>query len=338
MVGIVLASHGGFADGIAQSAQMLFGEQDNFAHVILKPNEGPDDIRGKMEKAIASFDNQDEVLFLVDLWGGTPFNQANGLAEKHDKWAIVAGMNLPIVVQALTERMMDANATAKHIATAVVQPGRDGIKTKPADLMPKTAAAAPAAAKDDSAAKGGSKSIPEGTVIGDGHIKYVLARIDSRLLHGQVATGWIPAMKPDRVIVVSDSVAKDNLRKSMIREAAPAGVKAHTVPLKKMEEIAKDPRFGNTHALLLFENPEDVLRAIKGGIDIKEINVGSMSYKDGDVNANNVLSMNQKDVDTFRELEKMGVKFDVRKVPADAPGNMDAILKKAQTLLDEQKK
>ncbi len=335
MVGIVLASHGGFADGIAQSAQMLFGEQDNFAHVILKLDEGPDDIRGKMEKAIASFDNQDEVLFLVDLWGGTPFNQANGLAEKHDKWAIVAGMNLPMVVQALTERMMDANATAKHIATAVVQPGRDGIKTKPADLMPKTAAAAPAA--DKAAAKGGKKSIPEGTVIGDGHIKYVLARIDSRLLHGQVATGWIPAMKPDRVIVVSDSVAKDDLRKSMIREAAPAGVKAHTVPLKKMEEIAKDPRFGDTHALLLFENPEDVLRAIKAGIDIKDINVGSMSYKEGDVNANNVLSMNQKDVDTFRELEKMGVKFDVRKVPSDAPGNMDAILKKAQTLLDEKK-
>lgn len=142
----------------------------------------------------------------------------------------------------------------------------------------------------------------------------------------------------DRVIVVSDSVAKDDLRKSMIREAAPAGVKAHTVPLKKMAEIAKDPRFGDTHALLLFENPEDVLRAIKDGIDIKEVNVGSMSYKEGDVNANNVLSMDQKDVDTFRELEKMGVKFDVRKVPSDAPGNMDAILNKAQHLLDEQKK
>ena len=336
MVGIVLASHGGFADGIAQSAQMLFGEQKDFAHVILKPSEGPDDIRGKMEKAIASFENQDEVLFLVDLWGGTPFNQANGLAEKHDKWAIVAGMNLPMVVQALTERMMDANATARQIATKVVEPAKDGIKTKPSDLMPKTAA--PAAAADKGSAKGGKKSIPEGTVIGDGHIKYVLARIDSRLLHGQVATGWIPAMKPDRVIVVSDSVAKDDLRKSMIREAAPAGVKAHTVPLKKMEEIAKDPRFGNTHALLLFENPEDVLRAIKGGINLKDINVGSMSYKEGDVNANNVLSMNQEDVGTFRELEKMGVKFDVRKVPSDAPGNMDSILKKAQTLLDEQKK
>ena len=74
-----------------------------------------------MEKAIASFDSQDEVLFLVEPYGaGTPFNQANGLVEKHDKWAIVAGMNLPMVVQALTERMMDANATARQIATKVV--------------------------------------------------------------------------------------------------------------------------------------------------------------------------------------------------------------------------
>ncbi|WP_333604084.1 PTS sugar transporter subunit IIB, partial [Lactobacillus acetotolerans] len=107
---------------------------------------------------------------------------------------------------------------------------------------------------------------------------------------------------------------------------------------KKMESIAKDPRFGKTHALLLFENPEDVLKVIKAGVDMRTVNVGSMSYKEGDVNANNVLSMNQKDVDTFRELEKLGIKFDVRKVPSDKSGNMDAILNKAQSLLDEQKK
>lgn len=68
MVGIVLASHGGFADGIFQSAEMIFGKQENLAHVILKPDEGPDDIRAKMEKAVASFDDQDQVLFLIDLW------------------------------------------------------------------------------------------------------------------------------------------------------------------------------------------------------------------------------------------------------------------------------
>lgn len=334
MVGILLASHGGFADGIAQSAQMLFGEQDNFAHVILTPEEGPENIKSKMEEAIASFDSQDEVLLLVDLWGGTPFNQASGLLEKHPNWAVVAGMNLPMVVEALTQRMTNSALSAKEVATAIVKPAQDGIKTKPSDLMPKLQTSS----VSNSEVAETKRSIPEGTVVGDGHIKFVLARIDSRLLHGQVATGWIPTMHPDRVIVVSDRVAKDEMRKSMIREAAPAGVKAHTVPINKMIEIAKDPRFGNTHAMLLFENPEDVLSVIKAGVNIETVNVGSMSYSVGDVNANNVLSMNQEDVDTFHELEKLGVKFDVRKVPTDKEGNMDAILSKAQSLLDEQKK
>ena len=98
MVGIILASHGEFANGILQSGSMIFGEQANVV-VTLQPSEGPDDIRAKMEKAIASFENQDEVLFMVDLWGGTPFNQANGLIDGHeDKWAIVTVLNLPMLI------------------------------------------------------------------------------------------------------------------------------------------------------------------------------------------------------------------------------------------------
>ena len=94
MVGIIIASHGEFATGILQSGAMIFGEQENVKAVTLMPSEGPDDVRAKTEEAIASFDNQDEVLFLVDLWGRTPFNQASSLMEGHeDTWAIVAGLN-----------------------------------------------------------------------------------------------------------------------------------------------------------------------------------------------------------------------------------------------------
>lgn len=328
MVGIILASHGGFADGIYQSGEMIFGKQENVAHVILKPDEGPDDVRAKMEKAIESFDSQDEVLFLVDLWGGTPFNQANNLVEQHkDKWAIVAGMNLPMVIEAYASRF--SMESAHEIAAHIIETAKDGVKVMPESLQPKEA---PKQAADSSQPTG---AIPEGTVIGDGKIKYVLARIDTRLLHGQVATGWTKAMNPNRIIVVSDSVAKDKLRKNMIAQAAPSGVHANTVPIKKMIEVAKDPRFGNTKAMLLFETPQDALEAIKGGVDIKELNVGSMAYSDGKVNVNQVLAMDQKDIDTFNELKKLGVKFDVRKVPSSSPENMDNLLKKAQDLVNQ---
>ena len=50
---------------------------------------------------------------------------------------------------------------------------------------------------------------------------------------------------------------------------------------KKLIEVAKDPRFGETHALILFETPQDALRAIEGGVPIKTLNVGSMAHSTG---------------------------------------------------------
>ncbi|MDT2595535.1 mannose/fructose/sorbose PTS transporter subunit IIA [Enterococcus dongliensis] len=327
MVGIIIASHGEFANGILQSGAMIFGEQENVKAVTLMPSEGPDDIKAKMKEAIASFENQDEVLFLVDLWGGTPFNQANSLFEEHkDKWAIVAGMNLPMLIEAYASRF--SMETAHEIAAHILGTAKEGVRIRPEELEP--AEAAPAAAVESNQPTG---SIPEGTVLGDGHIKFVLARVDSRLLHGQVATAWTKTTGPNRIIVVSDAVAKDDLRKKLIEQAAPPGVKANVIPVEKMIEISKDPRFGNTKALLLFENPEDVLRAVDGGVDIKEVNVGSMAHSVGKVVVSKVLSMGQEDVDTFEKLKAQGIKFDVRKVPNDSKDNMDEILNKAKAEL-----
>ncbi|MEE1229375.1 MAG: PTS sugar transporter subunit IIB [Lachnospiraceae bacterium] len=328
MVGIILATHGGFASGIKQSVSMIFGDQPNLTDVTLSPSEGPDDVRRKMEEAVAGFDDPEQVLILVDLWGGTPFNQANGYIAGHeDTWAIVAGLNLPMLIDACASRMtMD---TAHEIAQQIVGSAKEGVRIYPESLEPedkKAEAAAPASNIPTGA-------IPEGTVLGDGHIKIPLARIDSRLLHGQVATGWTKAVNPDRIIVVSDNVSHDSLRKQMIMEAAPPGVKAHVVPIDKIIAVSKDVRFGATKAMLLFETPQDALRAIEGGVDIKELNVGSMAHSVGKVAVSKVLSLGKEDVETFDELKKMGIKFDVRKVPSDSKDNMDAIVDKARAEL-----
>lgn len=328
MIGIIVATHGNFAPGIVHTGSMIFGEQPNVTAVSLQPSEGPDDIRRKMEEAVAGFDDLDQVLILADLWGGTPFNQANGLIAGHeDKWAIVAGLNLPMLVEAYGSRPMFDSA--QELAVQISKSGKDGVKIYPASLEP-SEPAAPKSAGGDGQPKG---ALPEGTVVGDGKIQYVLARIDSRLLHGQVATAWTKTTAPNRIIVVSDGVAHNDLRKNMIREAAPPGVKANVVPIQKMIQVAKDTRFGNTRALLLFETPQDALEAIKGGVEIKELNVGSMAHSEGKVVVNKAISLDKKDVAAFEELKKLGVSFDVRKVPNDSKENMDDLLKKAMAEL-----
>ncbi|MBM7541120.1 mannose/fructose/sorbose PTS transporter subunit IIA [Amphibacillus cookii] len=322
MVGIIIASHGEFANGLLQSGAMIFGEQENVKAVTLQPSEGPDDVKAKMEQAIATFDNQDQVLFLVDLWGGTPFNQANSLIEAHkDSWAIVAGMNLAMLIEAYASRL--SMETAHEIAAQIIGTAKEAVKVKPEQLEPATT---------DTVAAGPS------TTGAPGQFEYVLARVDSRLLHGQVATAWTKNTLPTRIIVVSDVVAKDELRKKLIQQAAPSGVKAHVVPIAKMIELAKDDQhFGGQRALLLFENPQDVLRAVEGGVPLETINVGSMAHSLGKVQPNKVLAFDQDDIDTFKKLKAFGVNFDVRKVPSDSKGNMDEILRRAQAELDKQK-
>ena len=319
MVGIIIASHGEFAEGILQSATMIVGEQENVAAVVLQPSEGPDDIRKKIEEAAASFDT-DEVLVLADLWGGTPFNQANSIYEQNkDKWAIVAGLSLPMLIEALTARYSMNESHA--IARAIVPVAQENVKVKPESLATVEKSAAPTET---------AKALPEGTVVGSGRIDIGLARVDSRLLHGQVATAWSKDIKPTRIIVVSDEVSKDELRKSLITQAAPPGVKANVIPISKMIEIWKDPRFGKTRALLLFENPHDVLRVMDGGVELEEVNIGSMAHSEGKVMINNVLSVDEADVKALQALKDKGVKFDVRKVPSDQRKNMLELLKKTK--------
>ena len=313
MVGIIIASHGEFAAGIKQSGSMIFGEQEKVESVVFLPSEGPEDLQRKLQEAIAKVDSE-EILFLVDLWGGSPFNQANKLFEEAPEHrAIVAGLNLPMLIEAYASRF--SMNTAHEIAQAIAPTAIEGVKVRPEELQKKEEVAE----TQTVAPKG---AIPEGTVLGDGKIKFVLARIDTRLLHGQVATNWTKATNPNRIIVVSDSVSKDDLRKKLIEQAAPPGVRAHVIPLDKLVQVYNDPRFGDTKALLLFENPQDALAVIEKGVEIPELNIGSMAHSVGKVQINNVLSVDQADVDTYKKLRDLGVKFDVRKVSGDSPSDL----------------
>lgn len=105
------------------------------------------------------------------------------------------------------------------------------------------------------------------------------------------------------------------------------------VPVEKMIQVAKDPRFGNTKAMLLFETPQDALKAIEGGVEIKELNIGSMAHSIGKVVVNKAIAMDKDDVKTIEKIKSKGIKFDIRKVPADSKENIDNLLKKAKAEL-----
>ena len=159
-------------------------------------------------------------------------------------------------------------------------------------------------------------------------MKIALARIDDRLIHGQVATIWSKETKCQRIIVCNDDVANDEIRKTLLTQVAPPGVQAHVVGIDKAVRVINNPKYENDIVLLLFTNPTDVLRLVEAGIDIKSVNVGGMSFKEGKTQVTGAVSVNAEDISAFKTLNAKNIELEIRKVASDSKSYIMPLIEK----------
>ena len=157
----------------------------------------------------------------------------------------------------------------------------------------------------------------------------VLARIDDRLIHGQVATVWSKATNCQRIIVCDDDVANDKIRATLLKQVAPAGMKSHVVTLDKAIRVYNNPKYENERCLLLFTKPASVLYLVEHGVDIKSVNIGGMSFHEGKRQITSAVSVDDKDVESFKKLNEKGIELEIRKVDTDKKVNLMDVLNKA---------
>lgn len=125
MLAFVVVSHGSFARGIVDSSYMIFGKQDKVQTVTFQLDEEPSVLTEKLMAAVDRFDADDQVLFMVDLWGGSPFNAASRIVAEHtDRMGLVTGLNLPMLIEAYTVRAKPIDDVIAHLE----ETGKIGIK------------------------------------------------------------------------------------------------------------------------------------------------------------------------------------------------------------------
>lgn len=104
MISIILSGHGNFSTGVLEASQMIFGEQDQLVAVPFLKGEGIQNLQSKYQKALDHFPEENEVLFLVDIFGGTPYNAAVQLVAGKKSVDVASGVSLPILLEALGNR------------------------------------------------------------------------------------------------------------------------------------------------------------------------------------------------------------------------------------------
>lgn len=304
-IAIVIGTHGWAAEQLLKTAEMLLGEQENVGWIDFVPGENAETLIEKYTAQLEKLDTSKGVLFLVDTWGGSPFNAASRIVVDKEHYEVVAGVNIPMLVETFMAR--DDNPGFDELVALAVETGREGVKALKAQPVEKPAPA-PAAPKAAAPAK------PMGP---NDYMVIGLARIDDRLIHYQVATRWTKETNVQRIIVVSDEVAADTVRKTLLTQVAPPGVTAHVVDVAKMIRVYNNPKYAGERVMLLFTNPTDVERIVEGGVKITSVNIGGMAFRQGKTQVNNAISVDAKDIEAFNKLNARGIELEARKVSTD---------------------
>lgn len=120
---IVLASHGGLADGARDTLDMIVGDVSN-VHTISLARDDKDQIEDRALALIDSFDPSDAVYVLTDMLGSSVNNQMVSLQAKRPEVTVISGMNLPLILEiSLSEEPLSEAALAE-----VIEQSRAGIQ------------------------------------------------------------------------------------------------------------------------------------------------------------------------------------------------------------------
>ena len=153
----------------------------------------------------------------------------------------------------------------------------------------------------------------------------VLARIDDRLIHGQVMTSWLNYTGAGKIVVIDDATAKDSFLSMIIKTLVPANIKTEVTTLEKsVEVVAALPK--NEKVILLSKTPEAYVNLVKNGIALEKINIGGMGARPGRKTRYRNISASEEEMNQLKELTELGLAVEIQMVAEDTAINVKKYL------------
>ncbi|GAY72595.1 PTS sugar transporter subunit IIA [Lentilactobacillus kosonis] len=116
MISIIVGTHGGFGKELIKTAEMIYGEQSLATAVSMLGSDSLDTTTAKFKAIINDLPKDNQVIFLTDLFGGTPFNVCAQIqATSPQRFELLSGVNLGMLLEALMNNNRDVHGLADHL-------------------------------------------------------------------------------------------------------------------------------------------------------------------------------------------------------------------------------
>lgn len=155
-----------------------------------------------------------------------------------------------------------------------------------------------------------------------------LARVDNRLVHGQILSAWVPALNVDTLLVLDDEASRNTLVRSAMEIAIPPDVQFEVAPIELAAAKVTKLRPG-AHAILLFRDVADVVRAVESGLQLAKLNLGNVHYSHGRAAISQSMHLSAEEIGELEQLEKRGISVELKTLPRDVAVPLAEIKRRA---------
>ena len=125
MIGLLVTGHANFGTGITSSVNLIAGEQEAYQAVDSLPTYSTEDLTREITKALDELKECEGVIIFTDLMGGTPFNVSAQIGHGKENIRIVAGTNLPMLVEIVMSRKFMDNLD--ELVDSVLETGKEQV-------------------------------------------------------------------------------------------------------------------------------------------------------------------------------------------------------------------
>lgn len=152
----------------------------------------------------------------------------------------------------------------------------------------------------------------------------VLARIDCRLIHGQVVETWIPHVHANLLIVANDDLAANPVLRSVMEMAVPVGIRVRFCRLDEVVSAIAEADLAGDRSILLVSNATDAVRVRKDGAAFSLLNIGNLHFAEGKVQISPSVFFAPEDFEALRWFRSHGVSVCVKGTPFESGMSFEA--------------
>ena len=151
----------------------------------------------------------------------------------------------------------------------------------------------------------------------------VWARVDCKLVHGQISTAWVPHLKAETVIVADEDTAADAWAQKIMRLGLPAEISLiRFTPPRGLPGLLTGAEMADKRILLIFKSLAGALEAAEAGLEFTALNLGNQLDQDRGaekVRLAETFFAGREELEALARLQRRGLKVSLQSVPSSKP-------------------